>query len=147
MHFAVAVFTKSGDFEEIVELMEPFSEEVTPEDEYAVQDDDGEWFNPNAKWDYYSADAGRWTNVIPTIRKTRTNHCAVRDIDLSGDPEIVPFAFVTADGDWFEKGQMGWFDISDATIESSKEFERKFFEYLDEARKKNLWIHMIDCHI
>ena len=60
---------------------------------------------------------------------------------------FLPFAFVTADGEWNETGRMGWWAMSDATADSRESFVSAFQAYLEEARKQNLTITMVDCHI
>lgn len=55
------------------------------------------------------------------------------------------WALVTPDGEWRQKGEMGWFGMSDATCESRADFAAQ----LEAALKENpdLWITVVDCHI
>ena len=57
----------------------------------------------------------------------------------------IPWACVTADGEWKEDGQMGWWALSDATQESRNSFRDWFMQYI----KNNLalMVTMVDCHI
>lgn len=58
-----------------------------------------------------------------------------------------PYAFVTADGKWYETGHMGWFAIDDASPESIDVYHSTFREYLKYAAQENLFVTVIDCHI
>lgn len=67
-HFAVAVFTESGDYSEVVKLLAPFQEnnmgdcpkeylKFIEDEDFDVDEETGKhgyWENPNAKWDWYS---------------------------------------------------------------------------------------------
>ena len=74
-------------------------------------------------------------------------------IDQYGDKEHyaqsassqAPWAFVTADGDWLEKGQMGWWCVSDATQETRSTFEDAYRQYV--ADHPDLIVTAVDCHI
>lgn len=56
-------------------------------------------------------------------------------------------AFITADGEWHEAGRMGWFGMDDATRDSREAYLKAFDAYLEEARKQDLLITIVDCHI
>ena len=57
------------------------------------------------------------------------------------------YAFITADGEWHETGRMGWFGMDDATRSSRETYRKAFDAYLEEARKQDLLITIVDCHI
>lgn len=57
----------------------------------------------------------------------------------------IPWAFVTADGEWWEKGAMGWFGASDATQESRDTFAVDFMDYMQQH--PDLVVTAVDCHI
>ena len=59
--------------------------------------------------------------------------------------EHIPWACLTSDGEWMEKGQMGWFATSDATQESRDNFRQWFMDYIEDH--PDLVITMVDCHI
>ena len=97
-------------------------------------------YNPNSKWDWYDV-GGRWNNSIKTKDGRFVNECKFGEMDLTDftddDYETepaknlfgeeyrklkdnvmwhytisnMPFCIVI-DGEWFEKGKMGWFGIS-----------------------------------
>jgi hypothetical protein len=57
-------------------------------------------YNPKSKWDYYSV-GGRYDGSIPG------NVCPVRDLP----EDVTCFAIVTPDGEWHERGKLGWFGM------------------------------------
>lgn len=77
-------------------------------------------YNPKSQWDWWSL-GGRWAgemtgfkfpddgqggfNFAELYRKQLGNVCYVKHIK----PDFVSFAVVTPDGEWHEKGDMGWF--------------------------------------
>ena len=213
-HYTVAVFTHTED--EVDELLAPFNEVVEAGSPYAEfkEDEDsdvdlvtgkkGYWFNPNARWDWYSI-GGRWAGQLKVknaegVGKVveRCDTARVRDCDFSPDEEdyreatrfweiavegtpmteeerkkyvlmykgeyyiqqygtkenyarqmsdFSTYAFITADGEWHETGRMGWFGMDDATRSSREAYRKAFDAYLEEARKQDLLITIVDCHI
>lgn len=57
------------------------------------------------------------------------------------------YAFVTADGEWAAKGQMGWFGCDDASADSLGAYLKRFDTYLEKAREDDLLVTIVDCHI
>lgn len=57
------------------------------------------------------------------------------------------FAFVDVDGEWHERGEMGWFGYSYDTPESIDKYAEEFKNYIDEAKKNEYWVTIVDCHI
>ncbi|WP_430599388.1 hypothetical protein [Enterococcus sp. DIV0179] len=55
------------------------------------------------------------------------------------------FAMLMPDGKWFEKGEMGWWGIDDATAESTENYRKSFSEVLETM--KDHYITVVDCHI
>lgn len=49
-------------------------------------------------------------------------------------------------GEWLERGRMGWFAMSDATDESTDEFATKFWETM-RALPAEAKVAVVDCHI
>lgn len=60
----------------------------------------------------------------------------------------VPFAFIDFDGEWHEKGSMGWFGM---TIGESAQdvWATEYFNYLEQVRgdQPNAVVVNVDCHI
>lgn len=57
---------------------------------------------------------------------------------------IVPFAFVH-DGNWYEKGEMGWFGISVGNKEQMN-WHDQFMGMIDSLEPTD-WLTVVDCHI
>lgn len=60
------------------------------------------------------------------------------------------YAVVTPDGKWHEPGEMGWFGVSFAEAESSRNFVNNYYDnfikpYLESD--ENYYITIVDCHI
>ena len=75
-------------------------------------------YNPKSKYDYYSI---------------------IGDDEL---PDFVPFAFVTPDGEWHAKGEIGWWGMSWDEIPDD-EWERIYSDAVDKYKNFTL----LDCHI
>ncbi|POP31679.1 hypothetical protein C3B58_15395 [Lactonifactor longoviformis] len=113
-------------------------------------------YNPRSKWDWYSI-GGRWAGMLPAVTGTHGEGSAfarnpqkegfydsakVKDISFPVDFET--FAVVTPDGEWHEKGKMGWWGIVADEKEGWKESYKEAF--LDKADPS--WtLTIIDCHI
>ena len=75
-------------------------------------------------------------------------------IDQYGDKEQyatdkaspIPWAFITPDGVWHEKGTMGWFACNDATFDSRKSFSAEWEAAIAAADPED-WVVIVDCHI
>lgn len=57
----------------------------------------------------------------------------------------IPYAFVTADGEWCEPGRMGWWACDDSTAESRAAFVKTYKEYVQ--NHPDYRVTLIDCHI
>ncbi|MFI6029498.1 hypothetical protein [Amycolatopsis magusensis] len=61
--------------------------------------------------------------------------------------QAVPgFATLTHQGQWIEKGRMGWFGMSDKTQDSTTTYLDQANTYLD-SLPGDLWLAIVDCHI
>ena len=58
----------------------------------------------------------------------------------------IPYAFVDANG-WYEKGQMGWWGIDNATQESIEDYTKFAEKYFTAEENQNKYIVWVDCHI
>jgi hypothetical protein len=58
--------------------------------------------------------------------------------------EFETFACVDKDGDWYEKGEMGWFGAYDD--ENADKWDDKFFEEFIEPLDDNDLLVIVDCH-
>lgn len=57
-----------------------------------------------------------------------------------------PWALLTPDGDWYERGEMGWFGLSDATVESHQIYTDISSHIINETDPE-YYITIVDCHI
>ena len=93
-------------------------------------------YNPKSKWDWYQV-GGRWRGRIPG------DEVKMSEVDI--DKINTPYAFVTPDGEWVERGEMGWFGISSNEM-NEDEWDAKFREYL-KTLDKDIILTLVDCHI
>lgn len=56
------------------------------------------------------------------------------------------WAFVL-NGQWYEKGKMGWFGTSDATKSSIELYLEKWKEVINDPQYQDYYIAIVDCHI
>jgi hypothetical protein len=103
--------------------------------------------NPNKKWDWWSV-GGRWANMIALKSGEAANQAKIGDIDVSqragGSDEPFRTFAVLKDGQWHERGQMGWWGaVSDPKDEGV--WEDEFAKLL--ADNPDAWLTVVDCHI
>ncbi len=121
---------------------------------YQIDEDENliSTYNPDSKWDWYSI-GGRWSGFLCTKEKDdegkpiRVNQALFKDIDWDYmlENDIVPFSFVTEEGEWYEKGQMGWWGITSNEMDRSTWIE-DFQSYLKDIEDDCL-VTVIDFHI
>jgi hypothetical protein len=100
--------------------MAPYDENLgRPNAEY--DDDDDYVVNPNARWDWYRI-GGRWDGWITDNRQSSDNgfnfgklHESLENniatTETALDKNRIPHAIITPDGEWHERGVMGWFAV------------------------------------
>lgn len=96
----------------------------------------GYWENPNARWDWYQI-GGRWST------RFASNTRPVKQLTVT-DTNDTPFAVVTPDGKWHEKGEVGWWGVVHN--------EREEQSWMDEVRSiyaqnQDKIAVVVDCHI
>lgn len=57
------------------------------------------------------------------------------------------FAVITKDGEWIEKGEMGWWGISSDTPEESYVWDRDYIKHFIDGTDPNTVLVIVDCHI
>ena len=109
-------------------------------------------YNPNATWDWYSI-GGRWGGFLSVKEldedgdRIETNQTTVGEVDWEYmmEHKFPPFCYVTEEGEWCEKGEMGWFGIThDEKPEES--WRKQFMDYVNSLDKDCL-VTVIDFHI
>lgn len=102
---------------------------LTPEDAwetvkewgYKIDEDDNilSTYNPESKWDWYVI-GGRWSEYLylkecnEKGERLTADYAYFDEVDWDYMIEMgrIPFCFVDWDGDWHEKGEMGWFAMT-----------------------------------
>jgi hypothetical protein len=90
--------TPQQKYEECLRYHEQFNDQGEPVSTY----------NPDSKWDWYVI-GGRWDgwiNDLDTSRESLTDNMALTEEAIAR--EKIPHAIITPDGEWHERGQMGW---------------------------------------
>lgn len=54
---------------------------------------------------------------------------------------------ILVNGEWIEKGSMGWFGCSSETEEEAKKWDNDYMEKLAEVSNPNQFITIVDCHV
>jgi len=81
-------------------------------------------YNPESKWDWWVV-GGRWNGAITSDPKNsedgfnfgheyhnlESNTIKVAELPKPIPRDIIPFAIITPDGSWNEKGKMGWWGV------------------------------------
>lgn len=106
--------------------------------------------NPNAKYDWYS-EGGRWSGYIYNKEGNTTNEELLTEVDWDKMfAENIPFCFVNAEGEWCEKGEMGWW----AMVSNEKpqaQWDEEFKEYVrtlcGDEQADEIYVYAIDYHI
>lgn len=111
-------------------------------------------YNPRSRWDWFEI-GGRWCGVSRGVEckeestsgsggtgDPHLSHNVLRVREL--DPSVEFFALCTPDGEWYERGRMGWFAMV-AEEKSEKEWQAIRSEALS-AYPEHLIVG-VDCHI
>ena len=121
---------------------------------YKLDEDDNllSTYNPNAKWDWYCV-GGRWNGFL--VLKERKEDGSIIEVNEAYFNEIdwdymkewkrIPFCFVNEDGEWYEKGEMGWFAITTNEMEEET-WQATFEEYINTVEDDCL-VTVVDFHI
>ena len=74
-----------------------------------------------------------------------TNEAYIHELDMDYLLEHTPFCFVTEDGEWREKGEMGWWgSVSNEKPEDS--WKQQFVDYV-KSLDENCLVTVVDFHI
>jgi hypothetical protein len=115
-------------------------------------------YNPKSKWDWYSL-GGRWNGVIRStprddeedggfnfrdeFRQLPENVTTVEEFLTSPDGRI-PYALVTPDGEWHQKGEMGWWGMDHCRVDG-EQWEEAVKAMME--NNKDCYVVGLDCHI
>ena len=70
--------------------------------------------------------------------------------EINWDKTHVPFAYVTSDGKWHERGKMGWWAIVSDEKDQDEweaEYRETIRKYLSPEFDKQIEVTVVDCHI
>jgi hypothetical protein len=70
--------------------------------------------------------------------------------EVDWDKTDVPFCFVNAEGEWIERGEMGWFAMvanEKKKVDWDAEFKAYVQSLLADAEAKDIEVYAIDYHI
>jgi hypothetical protein len=107
----------------------------------------GYWstYNPDSKWDWYEV-GGRWAEqLIKNKTGQMVDVCSKADLDLNHD--FTTFAVVTPDGQWHERGKMGWWAVVVDENETEDEWDKNFRERFIDSQDEATTFVLVDCHI
>jgi hypothetical protein len=117
---------------------------------YEIDEDENllSTYNPESKWDWYSV-GGRWDGFLhyknEELGFAETNEAYIHELDMDYLLEHVPFCFVTEDGEWREKGEMGWWgSVSNEKPEDS--WKQQFVDYV-KSLDADCLVTVVDFHI
>ena len=51
------------------------------------------------------------------------------------------------DGEWHERGEMGWFGMSDESAGQAADWDASFFSRFLKDEDPDTWLATVDCHI
>ena len=130
-------------------------------------------YNPYSKWDWYAV-GGRWDSSIKTKSGEFVNECLLGEIDWTPFKDSdyckkpskdvfgrsyrklkknvrwhftendLPFCFVI-DGEFIEKGEMGWWGMTSNEM-TNEDLNKKFFDELKKLPEDSE-IYLVDFHI
>lgn len=115
-------------------------------------------YNPESKWDWYRV-GGRWDGEIQRNRRRSQNgfnfgdqHTTLANNVMTVErllqdwqPENAPLAILTPDGEWHERGTMGWFGLFQCDPHAPDQWREAAKKILEMNR--NCLAVGIDCHI
>lgn len=109
-------------------------------------------YNPDSKWDWYSV-GGRWSGFLLLKAKDaagepiQTNEACISEIDWEAmkQQRFTPFCYITTEGEWCEKGEMGWWGAS-FNDQPEDEWKQAYEDYVNQLDPDCL-VTIVDFHI
>lgn len=109
-------------------------------------------YNPDSKWDWYCM-GGRWSGFLYLKAKDddgnriTTDQALVNEVDWDYmfEKNHIPFCCTTSDGEWYERGEMGWFGV--VNNESDKDSWTEEFKKQLNLEDEECLVTVIDFHI
>ena len=131
--------------------------EIVKEWGYKIDEDDNvlSTYNTEAKWDWYVI-GGRWPDYLylkecdEEGERLTTDYAYFDEVDWDYMIKMnrIPFCFVDWDGDWHEKGEMGWFAMT-KNEKDEDSWVDEFEAYIETLKNINFQgeVTVIDFHI
>ena len=110
------------------------------EDEIGANGEVYSTYNPDSKWDWYTL-GGRWSGLLKT-KDEQTTDVAIKSEILNFD-EVVTFALLDANGNWHERGDMGWWGVVSNEDDSWEEKLKELKALIPDDELVSIY----DCHI
>ena len=102
-------------------------------------------YNPLSKWDWWAI-GGRWENMIEGTDLSREVISVEEVLEKFDDGKTLFFGYVKPDGEWVEKGKMGWWGIV-ANEQDKQAWEKEVRKLLENYSDGEHCIIAVDCHI
>lgn len=105
-------------------------------------------YNPLSKWDWWAL-GGRFSGRLrsherlPEDLRSNTIQVGEHLQRVEADPDLTPFALLTPDGAWHEKGRMGWWGV----VSNENADWRERYLALLRTLDPGLLLVGVDCHI
>jgi hypothetical protein len=113
-------------------------------------------YNPKSKWDWYVL-GGRWSGLIKLkegangksgqgslVMQNEAGIDQAKKGDIANFDELITFA-VLKDGEWFERGEMGWWGI--VHDQKDEELWENELKKMVQGLPDDTLISIFDCHI
>lgn len=97
-------------------------------------------YNPKSKWDWYVL-GGRWKGYFTLPDGSKSDQALKKDIVFPIEPTFA----VLHNGEWHERGKMGWWAM--VTDEKDSELWKQEFQSIVESCDENTLFSLYDCHI
>ena len=100
--------------------------------------------NPLSKWDWWTI-GGRWAGKFGADSFSSVAEALQ---SFKKQSNYSPYVLVTPDGEWHEKGSMGWFGVSSGDMEEDA-WNSLFIELLEDTAltHPSSSVHIVDFHI
>lgn len=141
-----------AQFEADAAKIHPFADQPNPEcEECAGSGKVVSQYNPKSKWDWWVI-GGRWSGYLPgktSSREREDESLEVNSMHMKDLPEVldegsVPFAIVTPDGEWHERGRMGWFAV---VHNENDDWDEQAVQILEKYRGTDHVLVVCDLHM
>ena len=123
---------------------ECFEDMKTRFDEEDIDEDGNIYstYNPKSKWDWYVV-GGRWREQLKTKNGEQVDAAYAKEVNWKESG--VPFAFITPDGKWYERGEMGWWAVV-TNEKSPDDWDAEFYKMVEKL-DDDVIVTLVDCHI